>query len=82
MIAIRVGAFTYHYCAASAPPRRHGSWRLRQRSRATVDEIIRRRQESGDTGADDLLGMMLNTAQPGTGSAGDVTAGDGESGRR
>lgn len=32
-----------------------------------VDEIIRTRRASGDTSADDLLGLMLHTAQPGTG---------------
>lgn len=32
-----------------------------------VDEIVRARRSSGDTSADDLLGLMLNTAQPGTG---------------
>ena len=33
-----------------------------------IDEIIHSRQASGDTSADDLLGLMLNTAQPGTGA--------------
>ena len=33
-----------------------------------VDEIIRARQASGRTGGDDLLGLMLGTAQRGTGA--------------
>jgi unspecific monooxygenase len=32
-----------------------------------VDDIIRARKASGDISADDLLGLMLNTAQPGSG---------------
>jgi unspecific monooxygenase len=34
----------------------------------TVDEIVRARQASGDTSTSDLLGLMLNTAQPGSGA--------------
>ncbi|MFF8726650.1 bifunctional cytochrome P450/NADPH--P450 reductase [Streptomyces sp. NPDC015171] len=32
-----------------------------------VDDVIRRRRESGDTSTDDLLGMMLHTKDPVTG---------------
>lgn len=32
-----------------------------------VDEVVRKRKESRDTGVQDLLGAMLNTAQEGTG---------------
>ncbi|MBP2703215.1 cytochrome P450 [Microbispora sp. RL4-1S] len=38
-----------------------------------VDDVVRRRQDSGDTGTSDLLGVMLNTAQPGTGNKLDLT---------
>ncbi|MDT0309701.1 cytochrome P450 [Streptomyces sp. DSM 44917] len=34
---------------------------------ATVDRVIRERVDSGDSRTDDLLGLMLNTEQPGTG---------------
>ncbi|MGK5533939.1 cytochrome P450 [Streptomyces sp. URMC 129] len=34
---------------------------------ATVDDVIRERTAQGDTRTDDLLGLMLNTAQPATG---------------
>ncbi|WP_326595297.1 cytochrome P450 [Streptomyces sp. NBC_01803] len=39
---------------------------------SVVDEIIRERVSVGDTRTDDLLGLMLNTAQPGTGDRLDV----------
>lgn len=32
-----------------------------------VDTVVRARQDSADTSTEDLLGLMLNTAQPGTG---------------
>ncbi|MGK5530790.1 cytochrome P450 [Streptomyces sp. URMC 129] len=35
---------------------------------SVVDEIVRERVAAGDTRTDDLLGLMLNTAQPGTGA--------------
>lgn len=49
-------------------------WRQAERFRADaalmtdlVDEVIRRRRESGDTGTDDLLGRMLHTRDAATG---------------
>ncbi|MEW9532601.1 cytochrome P450 [Microbispora sp. NPDC049125] len=38
-----------------------------------VDDVVRRRQESGDTRTNDLLGVMLNTSQDGTGRRLDLT---------
>lgn len=50
------------------------NWRANQRNArniayltGVVDEVVAKRRASGDTSTRDLLGLMLNTAQPGTG---------------